>query len=553
MKIIGIDVGGTHADGVLLDEKQLIAKKKIVVGNQLQQTVIALLEELLAGHCLEDIGQIHLSSTLCTNAVACNTLAPVAMFIQAGPGMNPDFLDCGEHSVFIDGAIDHLGHVVKEFDPALVDTAMTAFVQDGICSWGMVTKFSHRNPEVEKALGEKAAEYGIADITLGHTLSGMPNFPRRVYTTWLNAGLKRQFSSFAGEVQTGLDRLGITAPLLVLKADGGTMPLSRALELPCESVLSGPSSSVMGALALVPGEEDSIVVDIGGTTTDIALFAEGQSLMEPYGITIMGRPTLIRALNTKSVGLGGDSRVVRDKDGLFSIGPERAGIPAAFSQKECTIDYTTPSDALALLGRLEGDKERAAAAIELLSAGGSLEQTAQDIVDAFAAAIKKAVDDMVEEIFSRPVYTVSALLHRQRLQPARIIAVGGPADALQQEIGAAFALPCTVPEHYEVANAIGAARTRTTLTASLYANSKDGVLSIPELGVYEEIGRSFTFADAEERLKSAIHSLAIAAGYEQNSIPDVDIIEREELNTVQGFSATGKIITLKGQIRPGLV
>ncbi len=241
-------------------------------------------------------------------------------------------------------------------------------------------------------------------------------------------------------------------------------------------------------------------------------------------------------------------------DAGVQIGPERAGIPAAFSKDEGEnkISYATPSDALVVLGRLEGNSLRAAAAMALLDKKMPPQQMAQAVITAFGVAVKKAVDSMIEQVFSRPVYTVSALLHRQRLQPVEIIAVGGPAQAFRQELAAVFSLPCSVPQNYEVANAIGAARSRSTVIASLYANSGDGFLSIPEIGLREAIDRSFSMADAEEKLRQALSSLALASGYSKENLPEIDFIEKEELNTVQGFSASGKIITLKGQIRPGL-
>lgn len=550
MKTVGIDIGGTHADGVLLAGGQPLVKKKVPVDHErLEATIITLLAELLAGEVAAEIGRIHLSSTLCTNAVICNRLDPVAMLIQAGPGMNPDFLLCGEHAVFLDGAVDHRGHVVKRPDDELVDDALCRFQQAGISSLGIVTKFSHRNPEVEQELAVRAEEKGFVNITLGHTLSGLPNFPRRVYTTWLNAGLKAQFLRFEQAVRAGMARLGLRASLSVLKADGGTMPLERAVAVPCESVLSGPAASVMGALALAPRSGDCIVVDIGGTTTDIALFIDGQPLLEPYGVTVMGRPTLIRALNSRSVGLGGDSRI-RMIDQEFCIGPERLGVPAAFT--DCEITGATPTDAMVVLGRLDGDATRAAAALALLCPGLAAEECARRVLTAFAAAVQQAVVAMIDAVFARPVYTVSALLQRRRLVAAEIVAVGGPAAALRQELAAVFNLPCTVPEHYEVANAIGAARARPTLSASLYADSAAGTMAIAEIGLRRQIGRSFTMADAEEALLAAMRQLASTAGYRQQALPPVDFVEREELNTVRGFSAMGKIIALKAQIRPGL-
>ena len=109
---------------------------------------------------------------------------------------------------------------------------------------------------------------------------------------------------------------------------------------------------------------------------------------------------------------------------------------------------------------------------------------------------------MIEEVFSRPVYTVAALLHRRKIQPAGIVAIGGPAAALRVVSRRhRFSLPCTVPANYEVANAIGAARARLTVQATLYADTADGRLSIPEISCLEAISSRFTMADAEKRLQ----------------------------------------------------
>ena len=458
--------------------------------------------------------------------------------------MNPDFLRCGEHVVFLDGAVDHRGHVVKDPDASLIDQAASAFKQSDIDSLGIVTKFSQRNKIHEQQIRDRLRPR-FTHISMGHRLSGLPNFPRRVYTTWLNAALKSQFQKFREAITAGLDHLDVRCPCLILKADGGTMPFAVAASLPCETVLSGPSASVMGSLALQHGDQDAILLDIGGTTTDIAILADGVPLLEPYGVTIQGRPTLIRALNTRSVGLGGDS-AISWRDGAFTIGPERSGPPVALGGK-----VPTPTDAMIVLGTLEiGSSARARAAMEQLVPEEGAEDTARRLLAEFAEQIRPSVEQMIDDVFSRPVFTVAALLNRKRLDPHRIIAVGGPALALQQPLADCFGLNCVVPEHFDVANAVGAARTRPTLGATLYADTADGSLSIPEIGCQEVIPSSFSVQNAKDRLWDAVAAMARESGLAR--IPDIDFTEEQVMSTVRGFATSGRIISLKAQIQPDL-
>jgi len=542
--IIGIDVGGTHADGVLLDGKEILAKRKVPVDQKnLSGAILTLLQELVP-QSGDSLAAIHLSTTLCTNSVINETLDPVGMLVQAGPGMNPDFLRCGDHVVFLSGAIDHRGHVVMAPDEYEVDKAVSIFLENGIDSIGIVTKFSQRNNSHEKRIRDQLS-HRFSHTSMGHRLSGLPNFPRRVYTTWLNAALKSQFRDFREAIATGLKHLDVTCPCHVLKADGGTMPFAVASSLPCETVLSGPSASVMGGLALHHGSRDAILLDIGGTTTDIAILVDGVPLLEPYGVTVQGRPTLIRALNTRSVGLGGDSRVVRNGSD-FTIGPERGGTPMALGGS-----VPTPTDAMIVLGKLQaGSIHLAGEAMTVLHPKQEQQKTARQLLDTFVRQIRHEVDSMIDDVFSRPVFTVAALLNRKRLDPHRIIAVGGPAQAMQQSIADCFDLECVVPQHFEVANAVGAARTRPTLEATLYADTADGSLSIPEIGLQESIPSSFTVQNAKDRLWDAVVAMGQDSGLDK--IPDIDFTEEQVMNTVRGFSTSGRIISLKAQIQPDL-
>jgi len=542
--IIGIDVGGTHADGVLLDGARLVAKHKVIVDQaHLSETIIALLGALVPQDHSQ-LERVHLSSTLATNAIVTGNLDPVGMLIQAGPGINPDFFANNGPTWFLDGAIDHRGHIIRDPDPRLIDEAAAAMRQAGIDSVGIVTKFSHRNSIHERFIADCLGS-GFSHICMGHQISGLPNFPRRVYTTWLNASLTARFAQFKRAIEHGLAHLGVDCPCHILKADGGTIPFARAIEFPCESVHSGPSASVMGCLALAGHPGDAILLDIGGTTTDISLLVDGIPLLEPYGIIIAGRPTLIRALNTISVGLGGDSTVAFADDG-FRIGPGRSGPPMA--QGGTT---PTPTDAMVVLDLLAvGSAEKAAAAMRSLRPQEPPADTARLLLTTFAERISQAVEAMIDLVFSRPVYTVSALLHRHRITPERLVVIGGPAAALRQNLETCFNLPCLVPADYEVANAIGAARTQLTAQATLYADTADGRVSIPEISCLEDISNRFGMAEAELKLEQVIRGIASDMG--MTGSPAIDFLERLEMNVIRGFETSGKILNLKAQIRPGL-
>ncbi len=542
--IIGIDIGGTHADGVLIDGEQILVKNKVQVDQEnLNASIITLLQSLLPDNP-QDLTRIHLSTTLCTNAIINDTLDDVAMFIQAGPGMNPDFLNCGEDVCLLDGAIDHRGKSIKKPNPDHIVQAAGEYKNKNINSIGIVTKFSHRNNGHEQETRDLLLDQ-FPFISMGHRISGLPNFPRRVYSTWLNAALKSRFATFQLAMKAGLQQLGISCPSYILKADGGTIPFATASNAPCESVHSGPSASVMGCLALQKEINDAVLLDIGGTTTDIAILADGVPLLEPYGITIKERPTLIRALNTKSIGLGGDSAVYFENNG-FSIGPQKNGPPMALGGST-----PTPTDAMIVLQTLDaGSREKAQEAMLTLLPNQAPETTASQLLQTFAHKIKAAVEQMLDEVFSRPVYTVEAFLNRKRIVPEELITVGGPAKAMQPVLADIFGLPCTIPNHFEVANAIGAARTRTTLQATLYADTADGILSIPEIGCREKIGSGFAMEDAEDKLTEVVEKMAKEFG--MSSIAEIDFVERQEMNTVRGFRSSGKIISLKAQIRPGL-
>jgi len=172
--------------------------------------------------------------------------------------------------------------------------------------------------------------------------------------TSLNAAVFSLHKSFFEAIKDSLKQMGLSIPIQILKADGGTMSLESSMAFPGQTVLSGPAASIMGAIPYAPKKQDAIVLDIGGTTTDIAFLVNKAPLLEPMGIQRGQYKSLIRSLQTDSKGIGGDS-AVRVKDRDLVIGPDRKGPAMAFGGPE-----PTPTDALIVLGLMpEGNAENA--------------------------------------------------------------------------------------------------------------------------------------------------------------------------------------------------
>jgi N-methylhydantoinase A/oxoprolinase/acetone carboxylase beta subunit len=145
--------------------------------------------------------------------------------------------------------------------------------------------------------------------------------PRRALTCALNARLIPQLQQLVRAVLSLLGQRGIRAPLMVVKGDGSLIEASLAMECPVETILSGPAASVVGARYL-SGEDDVFVVDMGGTTTDVALLSAGRPVLNCEGATVGGFRTMVEAVGVHTFGLGGDSEVRLDEQGLV-VGPRR--------------------------------------------------------------------------------------------------------------------------------------------------------------------------------------------------------------------------------------
>ncbi|MBN1531231.1 MAG: hydantoinase/oxoprolinase family protein [Spirochaetes bacterium] len=546
---IGLDVGGTHTDAVLLDRGGVVSTCKTdTEHSNLLGSIDRALREVTRGIDLGSIVSVNLSTTLSTNAIVEGNVEPVGLLVSSGPGIDPENFRAGRHFYLLEGSIDHRGSVVRDIDEKALAAAAEGCRKKGVKVFAAVTKFSTRNPDQELSMA--GAVSGFSDFTtLGHRLSGQLSFPRRVASAYFNSAVWRTFSDFAGAVQKSVAAMGIGAPLNILKADGGTMPLSRAADYPVESILSGPAASIMGIVSLCHVTEDSIILDIGGTTTDIAIFASGAPLIEREGITMGGFPTLVRSLKTRSIGIGGDS-VVAVKKGKVSVGPERRGPSMADGGKQPTL-----IDALNVRGIISyGNGARSVQGMTALASKHDMtpEELSSTAIECALNAIKNTVEEMIYEINEKPVYTIHELLEGKRIVPEKLYVMGGPAAAFVELLSDRFKIEVTVPKNFEVANAIGAGLARNTMEAELFADTSRGVLSVPNIQVSERIDARYTVerAEADAVRYLAAYMKTIGAAVDEGGI---DVVESSAFNMVQGWHTAGRDIRVKCQIRPGVI
>ena len=551
-------MGGTNIDGVIVEKGKIIKTiKKPTNRDNLFNSIWTALKELLSGYDNTKIERINLSTTVSTNAIVENKLSPVGMIIQPGPGLPYDFLACGDENVFISGYIDHRGEIIKDFNLFEIKNAIKLFKEKNIKAYAVVTKFSIRNPSIEMKIREILEnEIPNSFITMGHTISGKLNFPRRVYTSYLNSAVYSIFNEFLNNIKKSLEKEGINAPVFILKADGGTMNISTAEKKPVETILSGPAASLMGINAMLPTNEDAILLDIGGTTTDIFFLADGVPLFEPWGIRIDKYKTLIRAIYSVSIGLGGDSSICV-RNGRIKIGPQREGVPYAFGGPK-----PTPTDAMITLELIDENAfrlthenvKKAYEAMTLL--GKELNLSAKDmaklILSTMGDIIKNKVNELLHEINSRPVYTVKELLYGKKVKPKLINIIGGPSRVLAPVLEEKFNLPCYYPKNYSVANAIGAALARPTTEITMLVDTSKKTLSVPELGLYEKITGNYTLDKAKEKALELVKKSVLSLGASIEEI-EAEIVEESSFNMVRGFYTIGKNMRIKAQVKPGLI
>ena len=552
MRIIGIDVGGTNTDATLLSEdEQVLAMAKVPTNHHdIFASTKTALEEILQVHQGSQPVKLQLSTTLSTNAIVEGTGQATAVLAIPGPGLNLQDFGFDFPLYTLQGYIDHRGRIIQEVDEQEVISVAKQALAEGAEALAIVGKFSQRNSRLEKRVKEiiEQAALPFEQLTLGHQLSGRLNFPRRIVTAYFNARVTKVQTDFAKMIEELQAKYPLIAQVQILKADGGTMSLAESCQRPVETILSGPAASIMAAQALSSYQNtNQVVVDIGGTTTDIAIIVGGESLQQRNGAEIGGWKTLVPGLLTYSLGLGGDSEIHLSEHGL-KLGPRRAGTPVALGG-----NAVTPTDAAVALGLTSvGQRNLAIAGLSKLtnSKYNTWQKLAEAIVDAFVNQLCTGIKEVYQSLENVPVYTVSEILAPPDIRPRVLVGLGAPASVFIPLVGKKLALPYEVLPYHAGANGIGAAASRVTVSITLHADTERELLVIPELGLEQTIRRNLLF-DLKQAREIAVEQLTNYA--KQLGIEDygeVQIAEEEVFNMVRGFHTVGRIFHLRAQIRP---
>ncbi len=550
---IGIDVGGTYTDGVLIDGSKVIKSVKIETENNLSISVQQVLAKLLLNQENKNISRVVLSTTLITNMLAGIKKPPVGMLLLPGPGTNPRSQNFCSDYILLKGAVDYRGRIIEEIDFGEVDNAVKYFLDKSITSLVVACKFSQRNPFLENRIEHYIKErYPQVDVAPSNRTSGLLNWIRRANGTAFTLFVKNEYDKFMQRFEETIAEHEINCPVYILKADGGTLPLEIARQYPLESIFSGPAASTFGALATTQQDITGIMLDIGGTTTDIGLILNGIPLMAERGIYVNGYLVPVRALALSSLALGGDSAITH-KNGQLGIAPRKG--------KACYLggDSLTFTD---ILVYLEKSKLSSHPKIELAlkeiskNIGRTAENIAEEILNQFIARIDEKIEEMFLRWEEEPAYRIFQIISGQETRPQTIICLGGPAQSIGSILAQKRNWRIIVPQHAEIANAIGAALAKTTLKMDVLIDTEQGRYSTNLPGLSGALSSRLltldeakTFALEMFKGKCAEWKLVTA----DKELEDIEIIYEEGFNIVRNWQTNGKIFQIGLQIKPGLV
>jgi N-methylhydantoinase A/oxoprolinase/acetone carboxylase beta subunit len=439
---LGIDVGGTNTDAVVLNEDAaLLARCKSPTTPDVTSGIRNALQGLLAAHPDLDLAAIRyamLGTTHCTNAILerrnlnrvglVRVGAPSSLAIKPFVEWPTDLLAAIEgRSVVVEGGYEYDGRETRPLDVAAVRAAALSFAGrvDSVAVSGV---FSPIDSSQERRAGEILRDELGDDVPISYSHEiGSLGLLERENAAVLNAALVRAASVAAEGFRQALSAHGIDAQAFFSQNDGTLMALDYAMRYPILTVASGPTNSIRGA-AFLSGLKDAIVVDVGGTSTDIGILVNGFPREASIEVDVGGVRTNFRTPDLLSIALGGGTRIVMGD--TLRIGPESVGYRLMEDARIFGGAVLTLSDVAVAAGRAQiGDPSRVA----------DLDRA---LVETIMQQVRVRCEDAIDRV------KISAA-------PMPIILVGGGSVVIPADLAGASAIER--PPNYDVANAIGAA------------------------------------------------------------------------------------------------
>ncbi len=492
---LGIDVGGTNTDAVLIDSNlEVVAAVKQPTTKDIAGGIMNAVDAVLESSGVDrtQITQAMLGTTQCTNAIVeRKDLAPIAVLRIGAPasvGIPPmvdwmqDIAAVSVDEVIIEGGFEHDGRRLAEFNEAACRIFFEG-VKGRVEAVAITCVFSMVRNDDELHAAEIAREILGSDIHISISSEiGSMGLIERENATILNAalyGVARRFTE--GFARSLVDKGVINAEVYLSQNDGTLMTMEYARRYPILTIACGPTNSIRGA-SYLSRREEALVVDVGGTTTDLGVLLHGFPRESGVAVTIGGVRTNFRMPDVVSIGLGGGSLVRVEEDGTVTVGPDSVGFE--ISQKALVFggDTMTATDIAVRLGIAEvGDTS--------LVSGIS-----QEIAEKALAVMRELVEDAIDVM-------------KTSSEPIDVVLVGGGAVILPHDLeGTAQVI---TPKHAGCANAIGSAISKVS-------------------GIYEAL-IDYDKVPREEALDSA-RAAAIEAAVAAGAVRDtVEIIDSEDV------------------------
>lgn len=438
---VGVDVGGTNTDAVVVDGAQVLGAHKSPTTPDVTRGIVAAVSAALqaAQQPPQALQAVMIGTTHFTNAlVERRRLAPVAIVRLALPATTsvlpradwPEDLEAaiGDHTYLVAGGHEYDGRVLTPLDEAELVKVAHDLRRRGLTQVALAGVFAPVNPEAELRAAEILRhENPDLQLSLSHRLGGI-GLLERENAAMLNAALMPEAARVTAALHDAMRALGIEVPLFISQNDGTLMTPEEIGQYPVLTFASGPTNSMRGA-ALLSGLKDALVVDIGGTTSDVGVLAGGFPRQAGMAVRLAGVRTNFRMPDLLAIGLGGGSRVRPQPDGSVRIGPDSVGYRLTEQALVFGGDVLTATDVAVAAGLADiGDRSRVARLP--------------------AADIRKALDEM------RRMLETAIDRVKTSAEPVPVVLVGGGAVLVGDELRGASRV--VRPERAGCANAIGA-------------------------------------------------------------------------------------------------